>query len=207
MATRKPNELDKSAIMALGPAGVELTERQGQQDVVHDNRLPIKMRIADALLEQLGFKLGKVVKEGNPPQFREATFPKGWKKLPYPNHSMHNMILDEKERIRANFFFKAAFYDYCANGDFQTRYACVNHYKPYVEGQRPKFLGVAVVDRAVKYDEKKFRACVLYKVLKLFKAGEDDDAARLRASSDASGWLADNFPLWDGVLVYWDDKD
>jgi hypothetical protein len=96
-----------------GSGGIERSEKRGQSELVESDVIPSysssygKQNI-DKGLEALGFVLGKPV--AGDPLFREATLPKGWKKVG-TDHSMWSKIVDETGKERCSIFYKAAFYD------------------------------------------------------------------------------------------------
>lgn len=64
----------------------------------------------------------KVVGESNgDPLFVDVKLPEGWE-IKGTGHSMWNEVLDNNGRVRATFFYKAAFYDRDAFLHFETRY-------------------------------------------------------------------------------------
>jgi hypothetical protein len=192
MGMRKPDELDKTVELLFGAAGLRIREEIGQNDVAHDDRLPIEMGLSDEQLTALGFKLG----ENLDSQFRKATFPKGWKKRPFPDHHMWNYILDDKGRIRARFFFKAAAYDYDAHGDFRTRFGVES-----VSTGEGVLEGIAAVDRSDPYDREKHWAGTLGIRLQVFPtANYSDEKPRKKAEA----WLTEKHPNWKDPLAYWD---
>jgi hypothetical protein len=86
-------------------------ERDGQQQLVHSDRLPAKMGDQSAY-EALGFTFGPV--DESDPLFRPATIPDGWEKRA-TDHSMGSVIVDPLGRERITIFYKAAFYDRSAH--------------------------------------------------------------------------------------------
>lgn len=95
-------------------------EARGQQEVVNSDQLPTKGLLGAErhLYEAMGIKIltpGPGAEHTLPDAKTDTLFtmvelPKGWKKVA-TNHSMWNNLVDEKGRIRATFFYKAAFYD------------------------------------------------------------------------------------------------
>lgn len=96
-------------LMGGASRGIEAMEADGQRQFVDSCQIPTAMRNCDdASLTALGFVLGPVTPDD--PMFREATLPKGWRKLP-TDHSMWSKIVDETGTERFEVFYKAAFYD------------------------------------------------------------------------------------------------
>lgn len=134
---------------------IENQERRGQQSVVRNHRLPKKMNelsipkeikwngIEDYMEWE---EKNKIVKQNNieytkqqyekmgitnieeyDDLFWNVTLPEGWE-IKATDHNMWNNLIDNNGRKRANFFYKAAFYDRDAFINFDTRYhVCVDH--------------------------------------------------------------------------------
>jgi hypothetical protein len=189
---------DLANALAAGVAGgIEEQERRGQEKTVEEQTIPMRMDTWEAL-EKLGFKKG-AAKDN---LFYACTFPDGWKKVPYKDHSMWNHIMDGKGRVRGSFFYKAAFYDQDAFGRMQSRYGVEWRYDGDVKI-------IEAVDRGVLYDEKSGLAKP--KVLQEFQIAEAEkgnykarDRAENLAFFAAGVWLAERFPGWDDVTIYWD---
>ncbi len=109
---------------------LEFQEAQGQRELVNSTTLPTDMgRVskynAKAILEAAGVKFGSVVK--GDPMFQYVELPAGWKKVP-TDHSMWSNLVDDKGRVRAAIFYKAAFYDRSAHMRLDTRYGVAFDY-------------------------------------------------------------------------------
>lgn len=84
-------------------------ERQGQQQLVHSDRLPTKVQHGtDEDFLALGFTFGDP--DPADPLFRPATLPEGWSREG-SDHAMWSYIVDTNGRQRVGVFYKAAFYD------------------------------------------------------------------------------------------------
>lgn len=88
---------------------IEIQEARGQTEFVNSETLPTQMGREDQqALEQAGFKfLGAVPGD---PIFQYVEMPAGWKKVA-TDHAMWSNLVDDKGRVRASIFYKAAFYD------------------------------------------------------------------------------------------------
>lgn len=128
---------------------IENQERRGQQSVVRNQRLPKKSNeysvpddishngIKDSMdweekykiitqnnieyTKQQYEKMGIVIVAEYDDLFWNVELPEGWEIKP-TNHTMWNDLFDDKGRKRANFFYKAAFYDRNAFINFETRF-------------------------------------------------------------------------------------
>ena len=91
---------------------IEAQEAWGQRELVESQDLPVDTGDTDQEFLDLGFTFGKP--HSHDPLFRPATLPKGWRKEA-SDHSMGSYLVDDKGRQRVHVFYKAAFYDRCAN--------------------------------------------------------------------------------------------
>jgi hypothetical protein len=90
---------------------IERMEADGQRQLLESCDLPTEGSDDPEFL-RLGFTFGDPHKDD--PLFRPATLPKGWKRAG-TDHAMHSNIVDELGRERVGVFYKAAFYDRCAD--------------------------------------------------------------------------------------------
>ena len=119
------------ALISGNPSGaIERSEKRGQIDFVASERLPIRVnggineRDAKRQYEQMGI----TVIDKSDDLFYNVMLPNGWKKES-TGHSMWNNLLDERGKIRATIFYKAAFYDRDAFINFEQRYNVA--YEPF----------------------------------------------------------------------------
>lgn len=107
---------------------IEASELRGQKELEQSSQLPFKighrndMTIEEvtSIYEKYGIK---VLKQSNGDElFVDVILPEGWK-IKGTSHSMWNNLIDQNGRIRASFFYKAAFYDRDAFLTFKTRYS------------------------------------------------------------------------------------
>lgn len=99
--------------MILGNDAIPKQEKEGQKSFVTSETLPTDIRESEKqTLENFGLKFGEKV-QGDP-MFQHVELPEGWKKIP-TDHSMWSDLVDEKGKVRANIFYKAAFYDRSAH--------------------------------------------------------------------------------------------
>jgi hypothetical protein len=106
------------------PGAIEASEARGQAQFVASQSLPSDVRDRK-VFEALGFTFGEPYKDD--PIFAPATLPAGWTKRG-TDHDMHSEILDEKGRVRAGVFYKAAFYDRRADMSLRGRYRINQEY-------------------------------------------------------------------------------
>lgn len=129
---------------------IENQERRGQQSVVRNQRLPKKLNdhslpneirwngVEDSMeweernrivtqnnieyTRQQYEKMGITIVDECDDLFYNVVLPEGWE-IKATDHSMWNNLFDDKGRKRANFFYKAAFYDRDAFINFNTRFS------------------------------------------------------------------------------------
>lgn len=124
--TRELIERPEIAMMEMlvgGPRGtIERSEARGQRELVAATVLPtdgMQWPEQRAVWEAMGIKLGDRV--AGDEMFTNVTLPAGWTKRP-TDHSMWSDLVDDKGRVRARIFYKAAFYDRSARITPVTRF-------------------------------------------------------------------------------------
>ena len=97
---------------AGSPEAIERSELAGQAELAQLMRaLPIKSNLdVGAVTAQTGIVFGEPIDE----LFVSVVLPAGWEIKP-SNHSMYSDLVDESGKVRAEIFYKAAFYDRKAN--------------------------------------------------------------------------------------------
>ena len=183
----------QSWVMGGNPRAIEQQEAQGQAELVNSDTLPTDMGDCNnkKILEAAGVKF--VCQVPDDPMFQVVEMPKGWKKQ-RTDHSMWSNLVDDKGRVRASIFYKAAFYDRSAHLRLNSRFTVSQDY------DRTEKEGVAVsrvMDGAnvifstepVKLPEK--RDSAYYDVT---------DAVQQKATE----WLDATYPDWQNPGAYWD---
>lgn len=108
---------------------IEASERQGQRELERSSQLPFKIGggYKEPVYEEIvkeyekhGIKV--LQKSKGDDLFVDVVLPEGWK-IKGTGHAMWNNVIDQNGRIRATFFYKAAFYDRDAFLNFDTRYS------------------------------------------------------------------------------------
>ena len=93
---------------------IENQEKRGQQSVVRNQRLPkrVKRYSKDNVerTKQQYESMGISIINECDDLFWSVKLPEGWE-IRETDHSMWNNLIDDKGRVRARFFYKAAFYD------------------------------------------------------------------------------------------------
>lgn len=111
------------ALLSGDPYGaIERGEKRGQSEFVSSERLPIRVNDGANTDSKIQYeKMGIKVVDKYDDLFYNVILPDGWKKEA-TGHSMWNNLLDNKDRVRATIFYKAAFYDRDAFINFERRF-------------------------------------------------------------------------------------
>lgn len=174
------------ALLTMGfPGGIERMESRGQQELVNGESLPTDCSCRDAL-EAAGVVFGAPYPTD--PLFCPVTLPKGWKKQA-TDHAMHSKLLDDKGRVRASIFYKAASYDRRADM-FATKRYSIDVYAP-VEGEEKLSERTRVVAKDGDIVIQEFGEATGYK---------DREVVRELAVA----WMKEHFPKWESPAAYWD---
>ncbi|MBI4268632.1 hypothetical protein HY627_02270 [Candidatus Uhrbacteria bacterium] len=166
-------------------------EAEGQRQIVNSDVLPTLWSYGKEALEQAGVKFLDVV-EGDE-LFQNVELPPGWRKEA-TSHSMWSNLLDDKGRIRATFFYKAAFYD--RRADIRA----ANRYGYAIDYERSGKEGVCVA-------QVKDCGTVVFetKPLTLSKNPDEFYPMQDKALGEAEDWLNQNYPDWSNPGSYWGD--
>lgn len=128
----------ENAIAASTPGGIERQEEEGQKATVESEQIP--KEISGATREQLtkiGFKFGAEIDE----LLVNCELPSGWTRRA-TEHSLYSELTDDKGRVRAEIFYKAAFYDRRADMRMLPRFRIAYH----AESERAGFVRCVVLD-------------------------------------------------------------
>lgn len=176
--------------MEGGPnAPVEAQEAAGQREMLTAAALPTRtMYCTDRDLIDLGFTLGDP--RPDDPLFRDATFPEGWTRVPFPDSDYGTYVVDRLGRPRVLLWYKSAFYDRRAHIKVLDVHSyaeyCVDRRTPPVLDQewatRERMLA-ALDDIAVRQTES--RASF---------ADDPDLLAVNQEWADAIAWVRDQLP-------------
>ena len=178
-------------LMGGNPNAIEIQEAEGQKELINSLQLPRKCNSprginASEQYHKMGIQVFTSSKGDD--LFMGVKLPDGWKKEA-TDHSMWNNLLDDKGRVRATFFYKAAFYDRDAFVNFSTRYNWNSKY----------------------YDEKIENDNVITAVVKDNATGEilfESEKHTWRNSEEyeqqAKEFLKTNYPDAENINAYWD---
>lgn len=175
---------------------IENQEKRGQQALAQTDVLPRDMReFSREQVESLGIVFGEPVDD----LFVAVTLPQGWKKVP-SNHSMWTDLVDDKGRVRAHIFYKAAFYDRAAHMFLTRRYNTQT--QPMRGWDSGKYDHHTDPQECVVTDS----GTVIWKSDPLVPS-ETLEWFRVSAELAPLGraWLAEHYPDWENVLAYWND--
>lgn len=167
--------------IAIALGGIEAQEARGQRELVNTDSLPTECDNREAM-EAHGVKFGEPYKDD--PLFCDAILPTGWKKQA-TDHSMHSEVVDAKGRVRAEIFYKAAYYDRRASMHMKRRYTV----DAYAEGSDKEHTRVVAKDGETVIRE--FGEATGYEDRKVLQ-------------KDAEEWLGQQYPEWRNAAAYWD---
>lgn len=180
-------------LFGMNPRAIENQEATGQQELVESQQLPRKCNFPRGInaaeqYHKMGIKVFTSSKGDD--LFLGVKLPNGWKKEA-TNHSMWNNLVDDKGRVRATFFYKAAFYDRDSFINFSTRYKCDCDFS------EKGFLGYRVWD--CEKNEVVFNAGKM--------ADNYDDPNYFKIQDDlqkqCKDFLNNNFPQHEDINAYW----
>lgn len=206
---------------------IENQEKRGQAEVVRNQRLPIKTnggipyeyrnkgikdymdyaeieRIANeniiSFTKQQYERMGIKIVDTYDDLFYTVELPEGWK-IEATDHSMWNNLIDNQGRKRANFFYKAAFYDRDAFINFEHRFSyTISPFDNY--------------ETDATYEERKFKPWKLFltdngnniKELTEIVATTNKEYFKIDDTLRKIGkaYLNENYPEWEDINSYWD---
>lgn len=207
---------------------IENQEKRGQRDVVRNQRLPKKLNehsvpddirwngIEESMeweernkivtrnnieyTKQQYEKMGITIVSEFDDLFWNVTLPDGWK-IKATEHSMWNNLVDHKNRKRANFFYKAAFYDRDAFINFDTRFnLCVGHIadpdSDYEVWKNSDYQGTIKDGEEVIFSTECVPSTGNY---------NDDDKIRDTLRKMLHSFMEDKYPDYGDINAYWDD--
>jgi hypothetical protein len=178
-------------LMGGNPNAIEAQEAEGQQELINSLQLPLKCNNprgvnAAAQYHKMGIKTFTASKGDD--LFLGVKLPDGWKKEA-TDHSMWNNLLDDKGRVRATFFYKAAFYD---------RDAFVNFNHRYIKTQ--VFVDVKCANNYDKFYCVKDQASGEI----IFKTEITKEYSDSNLESQCINFLKTNYPDYEDLNAYWD---
>lgn len=206
---------------------IENQEKRGQTDVVRNHRLP-KKNNSTTLPHDIFFRgvtdemtweeRNEVVTQNNIEYVREqyekmgieiideyddlfwnVVLPEGWE-IKATDHSMWNDLFDDKGRKRANFFYKAAFYDRDAFINFSTRFHTgVNHIadpsEDYEIWKESDYQGTVRDGDEIIYCTE----CV-----PVTGSYYGDDAVKTGLQEKLEVFMKEHYPEYENIHAYWD---
>ncbi len=175
--------------MSSGSAseGLEIIQNAEQFRVKKSIRLPRDMRPSQAAFEALGFTFTDV---GDDVLF-EATLPEGWSTQETPGSSiLRENLVDDKGRIRGDYYYKESFYDRYGRMSLYCRYHLT--YQHTDPNNRFSSVNVVVTDSDGSV---------------IFKAGQCLNTSSKKYDklvTRAKEYLRSNYPDWKDATKYWD---
>lgn len=206
---------------------IENQEKRGQQSVVKNQRLPkksnenivpneikwngikhdmddweeenkIKTQNIIEYTKQQYEKMGIDIVEEYDDLFYSVILPEGWE-IKATDHSMWNNLFDNKGRKRANFFYKAAFYDRDAFINFDTRFhLSVSHVadaSDYDVWKNSDYQGVVKDGEEVIFSTECVAPTGTY---------DSDDKVKKELMDKLKKYIEENYPDYKNIHAYWD---
>lgn len=207
---------------------IENQERRGQRSVVRNNRLPKKLNDnsvprevswngVDHLMEleeknriiiqnninytkQQYERMGITIVDEHDDLFWNVILPEGWK-IKATDHLMWNNLFDNKGRKRANFFYKAAFYDRDAFINFDTRYhITVGHVadinSDYQIWKNSDYQGIVEDGEEIIFSTECIPVTGSY---------DGDDKVKDTLQKKLYKYMEENYPNYRDINAYWDN--
>jgi hypothetical protein len=172
----------KNTTAASTPGGIEAQEAQGQQELVNSTQVPKEiLHSTKEPFEKIGFIFGEEADD----IFVNCKLPEGWTRKG-TDHNMWSEICDEKERVRVNVFYKAAFYDRKAHMSLKDFITVDRNREDNWEGKGEDYLFIGTVKAGGDV---------------VFETGpiEYDEAY-----NKAKSWAKENYPDYEDPTKYWD---
>lgn len=205
---------------------IENQEKRGQQTVVRNQILPKKVNHMEMLgilqngiddnmsyeeqlekktknnieyTKQQYEKMGIFIVGEYDDLFYNVQLPNGWK-IKAKDHSMWNDLFDDKDRKRASFFYKAAFYDRRASINFKTRFhVCVEHTaddkEDYEVWSKSDFIGRVKDGEIVIFETDTVKCC-----------GDhlEDDKTKTELKEKLVTYMREHYPNYEDINAYWE---
>lgn len=165
---------------------VEWQEKRGQAELVNSTMLPVEG--CEAALEKMGITIGERADD----LFHHVILPPGWRKE-RTDHSMWSHLLDAGGNVRAEIFYKAAFYDRRANMRLCCRYTIDTEYA--VEGEYDGDRRVIVRDNQA--------GRTMWAANNWYAREEGMYAKVEKQRAEAEAWLDETHPNWGDATAYW----
>lgn len=182
---------EENFLTAVLPGGIEAQEKRGQSWLQTAGVLPKEAPWPQ--LEALGFVRGEDYDE----LFVRVTMPEGWA-IEETDHNMHSRLRDAEGRERGGIFYKAAFYDRCADMHLSRRYREDCEYGEGYSTTTP-FVTDAITG------ERLYTGATTTRPPK--GASQEEVAsyfdAREVANKSCTDWLGEHFPDHMNPLAYW----
>lgn len=199
----KENEVQILIESMLGSSSQAILnqEKRGQNKLVNSDVLPHKFN--HCTREDIE-NMGIIYLEEIDDLFSSVSLPDGWRKR-NTDHSMWSNLIDEKGRVRANIFYKAASYDRDAFISPKRRFSISTEPVGGWDSERPyKYHSV------VRDCEKVVFASPETSIEPDFNRNNPDiwrewlHEEKEKISDHSTRWLQENYPNWEDYKAYWD---
>lgn len=189
--TKTSNTPEREWLFGGNPHAIENQEVEGQKELIESLQLPRVCNHphgtnASEQYHKMGIEVFTSSKGDD--LFMGVKLPEGWKKQS-TDHSMWNNLIDNKGRIRATFFYKAAFYDRDAFVNFKHRYDVD---REYIDTKEPNYYPklYCVKDNATNAI--------------LFKTEITNEYEDTKLKQECIEYLNTNYPNYKDLNAYWD---
>lgn len=109
-------EIHPEQLLGGNSGAIEEQEKRGQQELCKGDQLPYKLmsgEVATEVYKRFGIEITEDVEKRENELFIKVKLPEGWVIKP-TEHNMWSFLINEKYKIIAKIFYKAAFYDHDA---------------------------------------------------------------------------------------------
>lgn len=196
-------------------------EKAGQNELIKSQQLPVNPGGSPFKNEEELKKIKEVYKKwGMDPKLTEGDelfytveLPKGWKKE-QSGGSYWSDLLDDKGRVRAHIFYKAAFYDRHSHISFVSLYSINKIYPDYEEmNSQEDFHERCNLEKyqwEIKKGTEDFYRSKIREFKRIYKKEEHYEWHNEMEKVDRSGqiecenWLKERLPNWKDIHAYWE---
>lgn len=206
---------------------IENQEKRGQASVVRNQRLPKKVNdhtvpreiFFNNVTSDMSYEERKLVTDKNLVDYTRAQYekmgievvdeyddlfwnvrlPDGWE-VKATDHAMWNELRDDKNRKRATFFYKAAFYDRSAFINFETRFNIQathisDNYNDYDEWRKSDLQGTVRDGEVIICQTRCVPATCDY---------AEDDKIKNMLYDELEVFMLEHYPEYRDINAYWD---
>jgi hypothetical protein len=170
-----------------------------KDDMTYEERSELTTQNSINYVKDQYEKMGIEILDENDDLFWNVKLPAGWE-IRATEHSMWNNLFDDKGRKRANFFYKAAFYDRDAFINFDTRFhAKVEHVADPSEDYE---IWKASDYQGTVRDGENLIYCT--ECIPASGSFSEDDLIKEKLQEDLNTFMNKHYPDYKNINAYWD---